>query len=341
MTDLPDFHGSQTDHLHLILEAGGIGVWELDVRTGSAWRNLRHDQIFGYDVLLSEWSYETFLNHVVPEDRDAVDALYGSALAQRKTWSFECRIVGADGERRWISATGRPVRDESGEVVRLIGHVIDITHAKRNEEHLRTVLNELNHRVRNMLAVIQALAQRSFPDGIDVAEGREAFIGRIHALAQAHSVMTDEAWSGAKMADLVAGALAPYGGDGRSCDFSGPPMWLSSKVAVNLAMTLNELTTNALKHGALSVPEGRVGIHWSPHPDKQDVCELLWTESGGPPVVEPTRQGFGRQGFGMTLIGMLLPSTGGVAEVAFAPGGLRCRLEIQGCRPVAKGSGLP
>lgn len=334
MPDLAALEGTELDHLRLLLQKGGIGVWELETETGVAWRNLRHDQIFGYEALLSEWTYERFLDHVVPEDRDEVHRLYGTALERGEPWSFECRITRPDGERRWISATGRPLRGPNGKIARLIGHVIDITHTKRNEEKLRTVLHELNHRVRNTLTIIQSIAALSFPDDVSVAQGRRDFSGRIQALAQAHSLLTSEEWSGAKMADLVRNALAPYCDLASQASIEGPEVWLPAKTAVSLAMALNELATNAVKHGALSVPEGLVTVRWScSTTGSERTCELTWTESGGPPAAEPKRQGFG-----LILIGSLMPAElGGEADIRFEEAGFRCRL----CFTMKEGGELP
>lgn len=321
--DLPELGESKADHLALILERSGIGAWELDVRSGAAWRNARHDEIFGYAALLPEWTYERFLEHVLPEDRASVESLYGEALNKGRTWSFECRILRADGERRWISATGRPVTDAEGRPIRLIGHVIDITHIKRDEDRLRTIMHELNHRVRNTLTIVQSIARRAFPDHVDAAQGRRDFNDRIGALARAHALLTDEGWRGAMIEDLVRQSLDPYC-DREACRCEGPPLRLGAKIAVSLAMTLNELTTNAIKHGALSATVGQVDVAWR-RAEGTDLWALEWTESGGPPVLEPERTSFG-----MTLIERLMPSEmGGTAQVVFAPEGLRCRLSFQ------------
>ena len=119
------------------LEAGDMGVWGLDTKTGKAWRSLRHDQIFGYEAPLTEWTYQMFLDHVLPEDREAVDRKFGHALSSGTEWSFECRIRRTDGAARWIWAQGKPRMNDLNEVVQLVGLVRDITERKRAEERLR------------------------------------------------------------------------------------------------------------------------------------------------------------------------------------------------------------
>ncbi len=329
---------SRAEHLELMLEMSAVGIWELDVVSGAAWRNLQHDRIFGYDELLSEWTYDRFLDHVVPEDRPAVDLRYGGAIDAHRPWSFECRIRRADGEVRWISATGRPIRGAGGETRKLIGHVIDVTHTKRNEERLRVLLDELNHRVRNTLTVVQAIAARSFQDHVDLAQGRADFLSRLDALAAAHSLLTDRGWTNATLPDVVERTLLPYRQPGAPevpdrFDVSGPEVRIAPEQAVSLTMALNELATNALKHGALRGSGGRVELTWTRTPLPADrvteqaagageQVDMLWRERGGPPV--RPRQ---RTGFGMTLLERLMPADlGGRVEVALAPEGLTCRI---------------
>ena len=122
------------------LAVADLGAWDLDLTTRRAWRSLRHDQIFGYDALLPEWTYERFLAHVVPEDRARVDAAYGGALAAASPWDFTCRIRRADGAERWIAARGEPIRDAAGVPVRLVGVVRDVTAAREAEAALRAAV---------------------------------------------------------------------------------------------------------------------------------------------------------------------------------------------------------
>ena len=333
--------GSREERLELILEMSAVGVWELDVVSGTAWRNAQHDKIFGYDQLLPEWSYATFLDHVSPIDRAMVEARYGGALEAGTPWSFECRIMRSDGETRWIDAKGRPFRSDTGKVVKLIGHVIDVTHTKEHEERLRLLIDELNHRVRNTLGVVQAIAARSFQEHVAMDQARADFAGRINALAAAHSLLSESNWTEATLEQVIEKTLLPHrqpnmsGGGGGFEVSPGPNVPLSAKHAVSLTMALNELATNATKHGALSHPEGKVELSWSiaqPDEDAADTAEhadaggrnvdISWRESGGP-VVERGE----RTGFGMALLQRILPADmDGQVKVFFEPTGLRCRI---------------
>ena len=342
---------SRAEHLELVLEMSAVGIWELDVLTGAAWRNEQHDRIFGYEQLLPDWSYDRFLAHVVPEDREAVDELYGSSLRENRPWSFECRIRRTDGEICWISGTGRPIKDDGGRTLKLIGHVIDVTHTKRNEEHLRILIDELNHRVRNTLTVVQAIAARSFQDHTDVAQARLDFRGP-HRCARGRPLASDRQELERRGPGGRGRQVAlPYRRQRPSSEparfrVSGPRVDLAAKPAVSLAMALGELVTNATKYGALGVPEGTVELTWSSTPVgpatggdgsgmSTDRVEILWRERGGPSV---ERQ---RTGFGMALLERLMPGElNGTVDVAFDPEGLTCRIvfEVQPLGFVASAS---
>jgi len=144
--------------LNRALEASHTGAWDLDLMDHSAYRTLIHDRIFGYETLLQSWTYEMFLEHVLPEDRPEVDASFREATAAQADWNFECRIRRTDGEVRWIQATGSPERGLEGKPVRMAGLVQDITERKRAEETLKAQaerLERLNEELQrfNRLAV--------------------------------------------------------------------------------------------------------------------------------------------------------------------------------------------
>ncbi|HEX8578082.1 MAG TPA: sensor histidine kinase, partial [Allosphingosinicella sp.] len=196
----------------------------------------------------------------------------------------------------------------------------DISQRKKAEEHQRLLINELNHRVKNTLALVQGLALQSFRDGRDPAEARTAFQHRLAALAAAHDLLTRESWEGATLRGLAEGALGHLIGQERRVEISGPDVTLGPKAAVSLVMALHELSTNASKYGALSVPSGRVTVAWTLDGDR---LRLEWREQGGPPVTAP-----GRRGFGLRMIERALAADlGGGVAMEFEPTGLICRIE--------------
>jgi two-component sensor histidine kinase len=173
---------------------------------------------------------------------------------------------------------------------RLLGAVglnIDVTERHRAEERQRLLVAELNHRVKNTIATIQSIAKQSLADGRPLEEAREVFLKRLQALAHAHGLLTASEWRGARLLALVEDELKPYGEHAR---FGGEDLVLAPRAALIIRLVLHELATNAMKHGALGVPGGRVDVVWR---IRRERFRLSWRESGGPAVPPPARRGFG------------------------------------------------
>ena len=188
-----------------------------------------------------------------------------------------------------------PLPGPDGRPERLVSVGRDITALKQGEERQRLLMQELAHRVKNTLAVVQAISSQTFRGDGSLADAREAFGARLLALAQAHDVLIQGSWTEASLRALVddAARLHGHGAVGRFV-IEGPDMTIGPKAALSLALVLHELGTNAVKYGALSTPAGHVAVSW-----REDVMEgepqlrFRWQEVGGPPVATPTRQGFG------------------------------------------------
>ncbi|MGV8938166.1 MAG: HWE histidine kinase domain-containing protein [Allorhizobium sp.] len=233
-------------------------------------------------------------------------------IAAGKTRAVE-EFLGKNGgnPRLWLS-TKTPMRDETGKISGIVGISIDITERKRAEDKLRLMVNELNHRVKNTLATVQAIVSQTLRGTAPAT--REALEGRLLALSAAHDVLTRENWQSAELEDIVTAALTPFGGSGSDCfKVSGPPMRLWPRAALALALGLHELATNALKYGALSNGSGQVTIHWEIVPGSKTAVRLTWTERGGPPVKIPTQRGFGTK----LLEGILAQDLGGTTRISF------------------------
>lgn len=309
----------------LALDAGNVGTWDFDVRK----RQLRWSDR-GYDMFGitpgAEVGLDDFYAAMHPEDREATRQALLAAMdpALRADIDVEYRTIGRDdGLERWISAKGRGFFDENGAPTRVVGATVDITERKRAELHLRLLVNELNHRVKNSLATIQAIAAQTFHAARSLPQAQEAFTARIVALAEAHDLLTRENWEGADLLDLLSRLEVLHGGPERFA-IIGPPVRLSPRMALSLSMVLHELATNAVKYGALSTPRGHVRIAWTvvagpPQPR----LSLTWTEAGGPPVRPPTRRGFGSRLIERGLAAEL----SGEARIDFAPDGVVCRIE--------------
>jgi PAS domain S-box-containing protein len=207
------------------------------------------------------------------------------------------------------------------------GMAIDITELKRGEERQKLLLEELNHRVKNTLAIVQAIANLTLREAPDPAAFAVALSARLAALARAHSLLTRELWQGAVLGDVVAAALAPFGADGRqhAIRIDGPAVVVRPDAAMTLSLVLHELATNALKHGALTAPLGRVAVAWSmaEAAGAPRRVELLWAEHGGPPVTPPARQGFGSR-----LIAASAGQLGGEVDVRYDRAGVAARLRF-------------
>jgi two-component sensor histidine kinase len=205
--------------------------------------------------------------------------------------------------------------------------VQDITERKEAEERQKLLIDELNHRVKNTLATVQSLATQTARGTHSPGEFRRAFEGRLIALSQAHDQLTRRHWKNADLRDIVEAATAPH--LARSQDqmmIAGEPVTVTPRVALTLALGLHELTTNATKYGALSVPAGRVEVTWqierrAPQPP---ALRIEWRERGGPAVVPPKQQGFGTR----FVEGSVASELQGKAHIEYAPDGLVCTMEI-------------
>lgn len=272
-------------------------------------------------------------NLVLPKYRERLAAGEAEAYRTRKTFDMEIEMVHAKtGEVRWHRLTVTPRPLPGGGCV-WDGLQIDITEHKRAEEHLRLLINELNHRVKNTLATIQSLAAQSFNrlqahDGDSLAAARSAFEARLFALARGHDILTRENWEGANLFDVVNQASAPYrghAGDRGRIEMSGPDLRVSPPMALSLSMTLHELCTNALKYGALSIPGGRIEISWAtPATSTGQRLVMRWEEKDGPSVSPPTRTGFGSR---LIQYG-LARELNGTVRLVYEPTGVVCTIDV-------------
>jgi len=232
----------------------------------------------------------------------------------------------ADGAYRPFLTRVVPLHDSHGKVARWFGTSTDITAQVEHERHLNFVMRELSHRSKNLLAVVQAMARQTMQhsSGFEDFEGR--FMGRLHGLARSHDVLVRQDWTGATIRDLVSAQLAPFvREDGASVDMIGENLILKPDAVQNLGFALFELGTNAVKYGALAAPAGKVTIRWElTETDARKSVRFVWQESGGPPVAQPLRKGFGA----MVIERFIAVTFGGHVESLFLPEGFCWTLEI-------------
>ncbi|WP_271066822.1 HWE histidine kinase domain-containing protein [Caulobacter sp. NIBR1757] len=304
----------------LALEAGGLGEFEWDV---GADRMVINDQMkaltgLSRDSASGEHGDLSF-RYVHPEDREKLRAEVDRSLKSTGRYRSEYRIVRPDnGEVRWMMGAGAVVLDAGGQPRKIIGVVQDITDRKRDEEQRETLMAELDHRVKNVLAAVQSLAAQSARRTSSVDGFIESFSGRLKAMAQAHELLTATRWHGASLGSIVEAELGGLG-QGQAI-WSGPDLFLTPRAANALSLALHELATNAIKYGALSVEGGRVLLDWRKRPDGG--FALDWQETGGPPVVQPTRTGFGA----VLLDRVTGRELGGVGKVTYEKSGVKVHL---------------
>ncbi|PVM71927.1 histidine kinase [Caulobacter radicis] len=314
---------SQEETLRLAIEAADVGTWDLDIRNDVLTWSDRCYAMFGV-APGTPVVRDDFYTNLHPSDRDAVREALRRTLDGRirADYDVEFRVIGReDGVERWLSAKGKAFFDNEGKPIRMIGTTVNITDRKRAELHLRLLVNELNHRVKNSLATIQAIAGQTFHAARSLPAAQEAFTARIIALSEAHDVLTRENWEGADLLDVVDRLVALHGGEGRFV-LDGPSVRLSPRPALSLSMALHELATNAVKYGALSRQGGQVTISWSVDYSGVPRLSLRWRESGGPPVVAPTRRGFGSR----LIERGLAQELSGEARIDFKPEGVECAI---------------
>lgn len=315
------FTNNGGDHLDLILATSEIGIWELDAVTGTAMRNERHDQIFGHDQLLDRWSGEIFLTYVFEEDRQRVGGLLEASLKDGVPWSFETRIRRADGVDRWISAKGMPKFSDTGVVTKLIGHVIDITEMKQNEDRLKLLSKELNHRVANTFTILNSMIRHASKKTDSVEEFARSLTERLGALSRSNRVLVADVAERSSLQDIIRMEMEAFAGWEARVSIEGDAnVWFSGEASEALALVLHELLTNAVKHGALSVRGGQVGIKAVMGTGRR--VHIKWTETGGPSL--PAER---TTGIGSTILQKAMRDQGAI-NLDFAPGGLVCDIVI-------------
>ena len=260
------------------------------------------------------------------EDQDEATAIITNDRAVMDSGEIirvEEHFTTPDGEVRIFQGTKAPMRDSDGTIVGVVGVTTDVTEHSRAQRRLRLMIDELNHRVKNTLAIVQGIAYQTFrQEGIAI-EAREAFDQRLAALGKAHGLLTRESWESADLAAVAAEACAPHLDGADRITMDGPSLRLAPKTAVTIAMALHELCTNAAKYGALSVDSGRVALTWSIERGAHHRLHLRWQESGGPTVVAPSRRGFGS----LMIERALSTELQGEVRLDFRPEGLVCTID--------------
>jgi PAS domain S-box-containing protein len=277
--------------------------------------------IFGYS---SEEMIGRSIKHIIPPElHGEEDTILAKIRRGEHVDHYETVRVTKDGRRVNISLTVSPIRDRMGNVIGASKVGRDVTERKRSEQLQRLLFDELNHRVKNSLATIQAIASQSLRRAASPADFVSSFNGRVQALARAHDLLVRREMRGADVGEIVREQVALGGSEATRISWSGPFVTLEAKTAVQLALVLHELATNARKYGALSVPGGHLSIAWDLQSNGGRQLLIEWTETGVPKVRVPDSRGFGT-----TLIERTLGAHGGEAVIRYSAEGIACSIRL-------------
>ena len=278
------------------------------------------EKIFGY--LADEMACKP-ISILLPEgEKDAMPGILERVRNDEAIQSFETVRAAKDGKRIHISLTVSPVRDADGRIIAASTVARDVSDRIRAEQQRTVLMKELDHRTKNTLATVLAIASQTATNAATIGDFIEAFRARLLALANTHNLLSEEHWRSASLRRILATELSPYDHNGDKPRFmlDGENVSLEPAEALALGMAIHELTTNAAKYGALSTPAGRVVVSWNiDRAAAEPMLRLRWVESGGPPVTPPTRRGFG-------LSLLELHAFGDEVCVEFAPQGVRCAI---------------
>jgi PAS domain S-box-containing protein len=300
----------------VLLEALPIGLLVVDPAARIVFLNEYVERVLGYgrDELLGQPA-----DTLVPE-RLHVDLRQLYARAPRKRpigTGIDLCARRRDGSEIPVEIWLKPIQSEGLDFVLVV--LADISERKCIEERQRLLIGELNHRVQNLFAVVQSMALHSLDGKRSLMDAREVFIDRLQSLGRAYTMMTEQEWRGAPLRQILAAETSAFA-DRVSLD--GIDLMVRQKATQSFALLLHELTTNAVKYGALSVPAGRVDVRWGVGLDhRPGLFVLSWEETGGPAVVPPTRSGYGRKIIEDTMRRI------GKHQIEYAPSGLKYRME--------------
>ena len=321
------------ERLRLAFEAARMGWWDCDLQTGRVTWSANLPPIMGFAPDSFGATVGGLAERVHPEDRAKFEQLLRQGTGGTEQ-PCELRFTRPDGSIRWSLVAGQVIRENAGRALRFAGVDLDITERKEAEERRAMLARELDHRAKNMLAVVQSVLHLSKADTI--GEFTQAVSGRIQALSRAHTLLSESRWQGVELGRIVDEEIVPFRGtDGAQnggaqnggtqtarIQAEGPVVSLPPSTAQSLAVALHELTTNAAKYGALSQPGGQVALRWAVGPEG---LTMQWSEQGGPAVAAaPLRRGFGTR----VITASVEHQLGGKARFDWRPEGLTVELTI-------------
>jgi PAS domain S-box-containing protein len=288
----------QSEERHrLASEAAQFGTYESSFRTGRIHCSPQMKYLLGCEIE-GDLDFDEFISLVYPADQAAVRrCMLAAQRDEDDRHRMEFRVQRQDGSIRWLLDCGQAFFEDggAGQPSRVMGTVLDVSERKQVEERQLLLMAELDHRVKNILANVGAIAKLSSRRTASVEEFVNALDARIRAVAKAHSMLRRDTWDGISLHSYVRELLTPFiQTHGKNISIEGDSVYLLPRAAQSLALVVHELATNAVKYGSLSLPEGKVHIAWSRIPEKNGAhIKFSWRETDGPPVEKPAGQGFG------------------------------------------------
>jgi PAS domain S-box-containing protein len=308
---------------------GRLAAWETDMVTRTRIWTEEGMALFGLDLSDGVGQVggdnDEYLRALHPDYKHLM-AQFHNMADEIDTYPTEYQIVRPDGKVLWVQGRGRVIaRTPDGKAARVANIVVDITERKKAQEHIQQLMGELSHRSKNLLAVVQAIAGRTVRTARTLDEFGKSFAERLQGIAASQDLLVQQNWHGGPLAELVRQQLAPYAEAGSArLSIDGPEVVLTSGATQAIGLALTELATNAIKHGAWSVPDGTVTVKWAYGAAGTGApsLRLSWLEAGGPSVTLPTSKGFGH----VVIESMVAQSTGGEVSIEFDPAGLKWTL---------------
>ena len=309
--------------LRLAMDAAQMAIWDLDLEHDTMKHSPELNRICGFPPDAAPTTQE-LREWYAPGERERIQQEGAEAIGRGETrFQSEFRYIWPNGTERWLRLRCQFAPSRDGSRRRVIGILHDVTDRKEGEERLELLADELNHRAKNTLAIIQTIARQTFRDAVDIDAALQTFNSRLRALAIGNDLALKGSTSGAVLREVILSALEPFQPANRMAfELEGAGIHIPAKRVAPLALAMNELATNASKYGALAADSGRIAIRWEP--GENGTVLLHWQETGGPTVKPPTQRGFGSR---LLERGLFRAANDRVC-LAYPPAGFICRIEL-------------
>lgn len=304
------------EQLSQALAAANMGTWRHDLSTQISTADGDLNTILGLEPVETSCPTFEWFARIHTDDRDAVAEAWRKAVSERGRYEVELRVRKPDGSLRWIREQGNYVPGPDGLPGYMTGLAVDVTNQRQAEEARNLLIEELNHRVKNMLAMVQSIAVQSLTD----RHQKDRFLPRIQALATGHDLLTRTGWKGASLVAILQALFKPHGIHDSRLVLDGDDVILSSRDSISISLAVHELLTNAVKYGAYARPDGSVSMQWSVDGGDPPIFRLSWRESGFS-CAAPQDTGFGTK-----LLKSLAARPGGHFSCSYSDEGVLCEL---------------